>query len=406
MKKITSLFLFFLIVHSFTNAQENSCIKFPEHDRAMVRPELPYNISNERFIVHYDNVAIENYAQRTLNHIEYAYQIMCGEYGWRVPPEDFNNGGDNRYDIYLVDEDNDIIFGYNGITVPEIPGNWQYEWAPSFIVMVNNLQESNLKMVTAHELNHACQIAYTYRDAESTTWFYENTAVYIAEEVYDYMYLYFLGYFTNSVNPLDNPELAINSVIMYNKYQYAGFLWPKFLNEWVNNTDIVRAIWAQMGETPGYFTLDDIDLVLTANGRSIEEAYSNYAIWRYFTGGVRADDFHFKYASVLPTSKIDGTFNSYPVNGDLGMYGPGGTRFIELKGDKDVLDISMDGADLYNGQPLKWKGFAMEIKTPQASAANEIILNSSNEGSIRVINMGNTVVFVPVFMSEIKNRII
>jgi hypothetical protein len=192
---------------------------------------------------------------------------------------------------------------------------------------------------------------------------------------------------------------------MYNKYQYAGFLWPKFLNEWVNNTDIVRAIWAQMGETPGYFTLDDIDLVLTANGRSIEEAYSNYAIWRYFTGGVRADDFHFKYASVLPTSKIDGTFNSYPVNGDLGMYGPGGTRFIELKGDKDVLDISMDGADLYNGQPLKWKGFAMEIKTPQASAANEIILNSSNEGNIRVINMGNTVVFVPVFMSEIKNLI-
>jgi len=104
----------------------------------------------------------QTYAQNASNYAEYAYQKQCVEMNWLVPPTDDNRGGDYKYDIYLVNS----LGSLRGETFYEITGNWQYEWAPSFIEIINTLPTDNdLKMVVAHEFNHACQFAYSYRNS-------------------------------------------------------------------------------------------------------------------------------------------------------------------------------------------------------------------------------------------------
>lgn len=285
--------LFLLVFTVNVYPDDSTCIKHYISEN-LVRPELPNHISTAHFKIHYDNLVDPTYATNTAIFAEYAYQKICDEFGWIQPPSDDNRGGDNKYDIYILPIAN------RGETWVELETNWTNEWAPSFVKINVDLDINILKMVVAHEFNHACQIAYTYKDG---IWFYENTAVYIAEEVYDYQYEYYLRYFTtNLANPLSNPEYGVNAIIDFQLYQYAGFLWPKFIVEWLNDFDAVKNIWERMGQHVGDHTLDDIDYVLSQNyNTDLKTALRIYAEWRYFTGE-RNDNLHFQnvYANDQP----------------------------------------------------------------------------------------------------------
>ncbi|HSW54763.1 MAG TPA: T9SS type A sorting domain-containing protein [Ignavibacteriaceae bacterium] len=401
MKACFFLLIFTFLLASITYA-DTSCVKQSGvGDSPIVRPVLANQIGTTHFIIHWESPTTQIYAQNAASYAEYAYEKQCGTNGmlWRVPPPDDNRGGDNRYDIYLVDETYPDIQGSRGITSWEIIGNWNYEWAPSFILIINTLQDNDLKMVVAHEFNHASQLAYTYKDLyinngqKIDTWFYENTAVWIAEMTYNYAYNYYQRYF--GVDPLRYPELGIHSNAPdLGWYNYAGFLWPKFLAEWRNDNDIIRKIWNRMGIIQGENIFNDINIILLSQYSSnLNQAVRYYAEWRYFTG-TRDDGMHFLNAIDLPTSTIYNQTQSQRIDGF------GGTRFIQFNPTEEIIEINFNGDDA-----VSWSAHVIEHKYIPPSINKSIALNSVYEGSIEAITEGcQYIVLTPILLSDVIKK--
>jgi len=158
-----------------------TCIKFETLGRLEPRPDLENYIETNNFKVHWESPTTQTYAQNAANYAEYARDQECNHLHWRVPPADGGRGGNDKYDIYILNDLN----GNRGQTFPDAEQNWQYEWTHSFIEIINTLIDDDEKMTIAHEINHSCQFAYSYKDLEDGTWFYENTATWVAEEVYN-----------------------------------------------------------------------------------------------------------------------------------------------------------------------------------------------------------------------------
>ena len=375
-------FLFTAFLFSSITFGDTTCVRFAGvGDAVYERPQLANQTGSTHFIIHWQNPTTLTYAQNASEYAEFAYEEQCGVDGmnWRVPPPDDNRGGDNRYDIYLVNED--YIPENRGVTQHEIIGNWTEEWAPSFILIINTLPDYNdLKMVVAHEFNHASQLAYTYKDLLNGTWFYENTAVWIAEMTYNYAYKYYQRYF--GVDPLNYPQYGINtSEEVGDNYKYAGFLWPKFLAEWRNDDDIIRKIWNRMGIVLGENILNDINTILLSQYSSnLDEAVRYYAEWRYFTGS-RDDGIHFTDADDLPTSTVYAQHLGNVGSTSIQLMGYGGTRFIEFNYWEELIEIGFNGDNAY-----PWIASVIEKKISGELENSKINLNTNQDGLIELTN--------------------
>lgn len=393
---------FFLLLFAFVyntaalTFADTTCVNFSGLGETIYqRPVLANAIPTEHFKIHWEFPTTLAYAQNTAAYAEYAYQKICIEMGWQVPPTDDNRGGDNRYDIYLVNPSN--IQGFNGVTQPEIPENWPHEWSPSFVLIRNNIEtDEELKMIIAHEFNHATQLAYTCRDGATDTWFFENTAVWVAEIVYNYAYNYYLHYFQGP-DPLQSPEFGIHTTTPdLHLYNYAGFLWPKFLAEWKNDASIVKNIWQRFGQNSGDNVLPDMNHVLSQPPylSSLNEAARYYAEWRYFTG-TRDDGMHFFRGYDLPTSSI---FRGIPEPSRIDGFG--GTKFIQYNPNEEIIEITFDGVD-----NVVWSANIIEHKYEPPSLNKSMALNSFYQGSIEVITEDcQYVVLTPILLSDITKK--
>ena len=412
--KIAIFYIFLFLVFGFYSySADSTCIKVITLGKSDVRPSLDNTIETTHFIIHWQPPTSETYAQNAASYAEYAWERQCTDMNWPEPPSDGNRGENNKYDIYIVTDLN----GNRGQTFPEIEPLWQYEWAPSYIEIIDTLENDVEKMTVAHEFSHACQFAYSYKDLyyednqfNALTWFYENTAVLMAEEVWNYEFNYYLHYFGiapyyASPSPLRNPERGI----LYpsndpREYQYTGFLWPKFLSEWTNDPDIVRKIWSRMSYHTGEHILDDTNFILgIQHSTSLDEAVRYYAEWRYYTGdpdlGGRDDGLHFSIASLLPTSA---TYSGTPQ-----IYGYGGTRFIEFNLNADIVNVEFDGQDDY-----PWTAYVIEDRSSisgEPSVNKEITLDANSSGDIDAVGIyednGGGVNYIKIVLTPILNSV-
>ncbi len=397
MENFSSLLVAVLFLTTQFSLADTTCVHYPGASELIYeRPTLANQINTDHFKIHWENPTTSTYADNAANYAEYAYQRICMEMGWQIPPNDDNRGGDNKYDIYLVNES--YIPKSNGLTQPEIIGNWTYEWSPSFILIRNTIEtENQLKMVIAHEFNHASQLAYSCRDGSTDTWFLENTAVWVAEIVYNYSYKYYEHYFytatSNGPDPLDHPEFGIHTSWGdgIGEYNYAGFLWPKFLAEWTGDNAIVRKIWQRLGQNPGDNILSDINYILSAPEyeSSLNEAARYYAEWRYFTG-TRDDGEHFNNADELPTSVL------FPTNILQQINGFGGTVFLQFIPLLGLMELSFNGEDNY-----LWAASIIQHKFEPPSYNLIFPLDNNSAGSTDVDTEGCLdIVLLPVLLSD------
>jgi len=310
------------------------------------------NYYTTHFVIHYDPSQVSiAYVESTAKYFEYSWEIEVNSLGWDAPPIDPSVG---YYEVYLQE----LSGGVLGYTTPYASGpDPLQEDYYSYIVVAINLPYNLLKVVAAHEFNHACQFSYTAFDG---IWFYENCATWMEDVVYDDINDY-IGYL-NGTSPIKNPWLNITSTD--DLYEYAGCLFPMFLSEWLNTLDVIREIWALMGVHLGNKTLIDIDSVLkTGYGKTLEEALTEYAEWRFFVGALN-DGYHFEEAGLWPNPFIK-SVNSYPFSGNnsanpLKEIGSAYfIRFINLSGER--LIISFQG-DWVSGRP--WNVRLFEKSTP------------------------------------------
>jgi hypothetical protein len=172
-------------------------------DSLSERPSLgegERRLGTERFVVHYttqgQHATTEAYAQAAAEALEEAFSFQIDRLGWPLPPPDCGEGGDERFDLYLLDLSEQGVFGYAQPEVqvgdnPFTPEVEQYA-ATSHLVVENDMEGFSddplgaMRATIAHELHHNIQFSFDFGDAYGgpTEWgaVWMETQVYPDEE--------------------------------------------------------------------------------------------------------------------------------------------------------------------------------------------------------------------------------
>jgi len=309
------------------NALKYGGIELPS-DLLETRPDtLPFTFGGDHVLVHYNNVGpnapfeatidtlpedgVPDYVNRVVEIFENVWDIETGDTAlgkldFNPPLTDQGRGGDNRYDIYIMN----LGQNYYGYTVPEGFAG-QYQLA-SFIELENDFSNTaygdslaavlkGVRITAAHEFFHAIQFSYDalefdYDDVGNSStykpWWMEASAVWAEEIVYDDLndYVNYLDYFFNypwmnlgtfSYSPGD-PRLY---------HAYGACIWPIYLSEKYGN-GIIKEIWQGCASVSGYNTLVVTNNLLSGRASSLADDYLEFTIWNFHTD-TRADPSRF-----------------------------------------------------------------------------------------------------------------
>ncbi|GAB5490311.1 MAG: hypothetical protein Phog2KO_05260 [Phototrophicaceae bacterium] len=158
------------------------------------RPELSGDeetVETENFIIHYtedgDDEADDDFVEEVADFVEFVFEVQVNELGWPAPPRDCGEGGDSRYDFYLINIlDNESILGY--ASPEEIVGDnpateIEEEWAAYGYMVIDNDYDGVpsplvvMRATIAHEFHHLIQ--FGYETGEPARWIYEATSSWI-----------------------------------------------------------------------------------------------------------------------------------------------------------------------------------------------------------------------------------
>ncbi len=279
----------------------------------VARPDyLPDTISSPsgNFLIHFstvgDDAVYSNITGGALGYIDSVALILDEVYahiidslGYPEPVRDsfYVAGGDEKYDVYLLD----ISGPFYGLA-----------WTDSVLVMPNGdslatafLEIENdfnnlpryknrpldaFRVTAAHEFFHMVQFAIDATESEQVSnvvagpaWM-EMSSVWMEEEIYDDVndYYSYLPFFFN--DPAASIQQFLNSSDLH---PYGSVVFPLFLSEKFD-ADIIKAIWLKCGEYgPGPHSIqvtgEVIDSV-TSSAESFETIFAEFALWNYFTG--------------------------------------------------------------------------------------------------------------------------
>jgi hypothetical protein len=307
------------------------------------RPDtLPLSFGGQHVLVHYTDSGpnapyqvnidtlpadgVPDYINRISEIFEFVWEVETGDpdsgfLGFNTPLTDEGRGGDNRYDVYIMN----LGPGYYGYTVPE-GGAGQYQIS-SFIELENdfsgtifqNNPVNGAKVTASHEFFHAIQFGYDalefdYDNAGDPNtykpWWMEASAVWMEEMVYDVLndYLNYLPYFYGYpwMN-LGTFSYTIGNPRAY--HPYASCVWPIYLTE-KYEVDMVREIWEGCATVPGYNTLIVTDNALSARAASLTDAFTEFSIWNYHTGSRANPTRYYSEGALFP--QLDPTMTITP----------------------------------------------------------------------------------------------
>ncbi len=236
-----------------------------------------------------------------LNAAETSWEVEIDTWGWPEPPVDEGLGGDDRYDIYLTNED---TFGgaYTWGTGQDVTADDGWYSLSSFIALDDQwIGDADMLDFVAHEFNHALQ--YTIDGWESTLFVWEMVATAVEDVVVDETNLY-------ALDIPDFQELPFASLLFdgytdevieyndYSYYEYGGVLFGLFLEQryGTNDSTTLLSLWEGMaaGERaaePDF--LDSLDALPQAGGADLQDLYLEFALWRLFAASWD-DENHFE----------------------------------------------------------------------------------------------------------------
>jgi hypothetical protein len=239
-------------------------------------PEYTFDSPQGYFKIHWTDVGEDattrGYCDEIAEGADSSWIVECNQLGYNEPPSDLGAGGDEKYDIYVMRISALGYCSHSGEPGdPSTPNND----SASHIVISNVIYGWGQKVCTvSHEFQHACQFAY---DVAEPTWFMENCAVWMEEQVYPSINDY-SGYISGE-SALRKPWYDIRSGAMY---WYGAFTYPWFIEERIH-IDAVREIWELCADTLGMNMLGAHHGMYRNHGMTFEQAMMEYGMWRWFT---------------------------------------------------------------------------------------------------------------------------
>jgi len=323
----------------FLSAEAKKAVyPFPSRPNYAPDTEYTFNSLSGYFKIHYaktgdsavyqpnvDNNGngVPDYVDTCAAVLDHIWAKEIDSLGYNVPPSDgwypvtWDNGGDGKYDIYLLN----LGSNYLGATHPETtsapnPALWSYT---SWIELDNNYtnypayhpQYDWLRVTAAHEFFHAIQFGYDVSEMEVVSedvvkpYWMEMSATWMENEVYDSIddYIYYLPSFFNS------PWISLRNFT--GLHPYASVIWPMYLGEKFG-INIIKEIWIECGQELGDNVLPATDATLGTHSSSLNNAFQEFSVWNYFTGD-RANPSLFGFYSEGPLWCVDPPTCNTPI---------------------------------------------------------------------------------------------
>lgn len=253
------------------------------------------------FLVHYREASERSMARRVRSLLEDAWTAEVDGMGFRSPlPDGGLAGPDDRLDVYLW---RGIDVGYVA-ALAEVPATPEDDRSTYMVLDPwGSFGGALLASTVAHELNHACQAAYSWSEHPG---FYEASATFAEVDA------------TGSAALLDfvfrdfqsRPHWGLHRFDHYRTwYAYGAGLYLLFLRDrfFGGDAGFLADVWEGVIDSPGSDPrvdepdfLDAIDAALArAAGTDVAAALPEFERWRWYTG-MRDDGHHLRDAAVLP----------------------------------------------------------------------------------------------------------
>ena len=253
---------------------------------------LHYDLTGDHAVwqagVDSDGDGVPNYIEALANIADSCYVHIIDTLGYPVPLVDSIcvDGGDARIDVYL----RSLPRGYYGETVNQSecydPG---IQNEAGWIVIDHDFQHLPpyvgrplyaARVTLAHELFHMSHFAI---DAtEHIAWF-EMSAVWMEEEIYDEINDYY--YYYDDIF-FDNPRAALQDTTI-SGHMYGAVVFPIYLTEKYGR-DVIKAVWKRAGALglgPNFLrAFDDVIDSASLATENFASALSEFAVWNFFTG--------------------------------------------------------------------------------------------------------------------------
>jgi len=236
-----------------------------------------------------DASGVPDFVEQVAGVYDEVLAFYTGELGFRAPVSDEalpDNGGDGRFDVYLVDFAGvgDGVFQVDGCSDdnPSICAGYMVQENDYAGYGYPSKLTAN-RILGSHELFHAVQAAY---DRDQGSVFGEGTAVWATEQ-FDGTLADFEGLIDGYLNNPDHSlDLALPGPV--DRFSYGAALYFQFLEE-RHGGGTVRALWERCedgasGEAdPVWFT--QIEPLLAEQAQtSFAESFVEFATWNLFTG--------------------------------------------------------------------------------------------------------------------------
>lgn len=268
------------------------------------------------FLIHYTHIGVDAIPPGDTDHdnvpdwveevgvvMEAIRRVQVDALGWPAPISDRGEGGDERFDVYLMELFSQNIAGYvspDGGTIGDNPATPRAEAraAYGYMVLDNDYidpsppaglrvwpPEDWLRIIAAHEFNHTLQIALN--GGHAMRWWYEATANWMETQVFPHL----PDNLESAGAVFKSPDTCMLRFGGVNRVE-SGLHW---YGMWVFNQmlaehfgpDIVLDIWYAIGDQAGYGPFDE---VFAARGTTFEDEVRRFAIkvlLRDFQNGAR-----------------------------------------------------------------------------------------------------------------------
>lgn len=271
------------------------------------RPALSgpaYSYATTHFVIHYTYVGVDavptadsdnddtpDWVEDVGSALETIWRVEIDQLGWPAPLPDNGEGGDTRFDVYLMELFSQGLGGYvspDGGVVGDNPNTPRTEQqaAFGFMVLDNDYIDPNppagllvwpphdwMRIIAAHEFNHMLQIAINGNHA--MRWFYEATANWMETQV-----------FPGLPDNLASAEAVFSSpdtcMLRYGGVQrvesglhwYGMWLFDQVLAE-EYGARLILDIWYRMADSDGFAPFDD---AFAARGTTFGEVLRQFAL--------------------------------------------------------------------------------------------------------------------------------
>jgi hypothetical protein len=290
----------------FSTEQQNELSKILSRPPLAAFMDSPFGY----FRIHYDASgahtpsyfagSVEDNVMEVARALDSVYRFEVDYLGYPPPPPDNGAGGNDLYDVYIVNQPS----GLYGYTEPETKVG-QTSWT-SFMVIDNNYTGyysqglDGMRVTVAHEFHHGIQVGNyavpnnnqaPYRSAD--IYFYEISSTAMEEFVFDTVnyYAYMPNYFSRTHIPFPQQNgynLAIWNIYLKEKF---GF-------------NILKLQWELI---PSRTAILSINQSLIEYNSSFPTQLNQFGIWTFFTNYRRVPGNYFEEAANYPV--VSATFN-------------------------------------------------------------------------------------------------